>query len=246
MIPYLERPVYHLGPFTLGVFGPLLGAAIYVGFRITLARARRLGIRESDTRQAALWALALGFALAHVAKLALDYTPAFVANPLIVFTTGRGIRSIGAFVGGILGVLGFCAARRIDSAGTLRILDAMGFSLPFSWAIGRLGCALVHDHRGIFSTSWMAVRFPEGPRYDLGLIECVFLAVLGGVFLLMDRRPSPNGFFFGLFWVCYGPFRIWLDTLHLQPWRYYEGAAGFLLGLTVLIFSFRPLSPRVR
>jgi prolipoprotein diacylglyceryltransferase len=39
------------------------------------------------------------------------------------------------------------------------------------------------------------------------------------------------GFFFGLFGVVYGGFRIWLDTLHVQPARFYGGAAGVLVGL---------------
>jgi len=96
---------------------------------------------------------------------------------------------------------------------------------------GRLGCALAHDHRGLFTDSWMAVRFPEGPRYDLGLIELVFLAGLAGAFWVLDRRARPVGFFFGLYGVVYGGFRIWLDTLHIQPMRFYGGAVGVAVGI---------------
>jgi prolipoprotein diacylglyceryltransferase len=39
------------------------------------------------------------------------------------------------------------------------------------------------------------------------------------------------GFFFGLYGVVYGGFRIWLDTLHVQPARFYGGMAGVLVGL---------------
>ena len=105
--------------------------------------------------------------------------------------------------------------------------------------IGRVGCALVHDHKGLFTHSWIAVRFPEGARFDLGLIECLFLAALSALFLWLDRRPRPVGFYFGLFWLCYGLFRVLLDTLHVQPWRFYGGLAGFVLGLSVLSNSLR-------
>ena len=44
-------------------------------------------------------------------------------------------------------------------------------------------------------------------------------------------RPRPAGFFFGLYGVVYGGFRIWLDTLHVQPMRFWGGAAGVLIGL---------------
>ncbi|MDP8979305.1 MAG: hypothetical protein M3O35_01795, partial [Acidobacteriota bacterium] len=120
------------------------------------------------------------------------------------------------------------------------------YGLPFAWMIGRLGCALAHDHRGLPSTSWIAVRFPEGPRYDLGLIEFLFLIVLATAFRILDRRPRPVGFFFGLFGVVYGAFRIWLDTLHIQPMRFYGGAAAVLIGLLAFWYVGRtPRSARV-
>ena len=57
----------------------------------------------------------------------------------------------------------------------MRRLDIIAYAMPIGWMIGRLGCTLAHDHRGLASTSWIAVNFPEGPRYDLGLIEFLFL-----------------------------------------------------------------------
>ncbi len=75
------------------------------------------------------------------------------------------------------------------------------------------------------------MRFPEGSRYDLGLIEFLFLIGLAAAFRILDRRPRPVGFFFGLYGVVYGGFRIWLDTLHIQPMRFYGGAAAVVIGL---------------
>ncbi len=102
----------------------------------------------------------------------------------------------------------------------MRRLDIIAYAMPIGWMIGRLGCTLAHDHRGLASTSWIAVNFPEGPRYDLGLIEFLFLIGMVTMNRLLDRRPRPVGFFFGIFGVVYGGFRIWLDTLHLQPNRF--------------------------
>ena len=57
-----------------------------------------------------------------------------------------------------------------------RYLDVVAFAFPFAWTLARTGCFLAHDHIGIASTFWLAVRFPEGPHLDLGLIEALFTA----------------------------------------------------------------------
>ncbi len=110
------------------------------------------------------------------------------------------------------------------------MLDVITFALPFGWIFGRLGCFLVHDHRGEFTTSWIGILFPEGPRFDLGLIELLFLIPLSGLFLVLDRKPRPTGFFFALFGIVYGGFRIWLDTLALEPFRYFGWILVCLVG----------------
>ena len=93
--------------------------------------------------------------------------------------------------------------------------------MPFAWAIGRLGCALVHDHPGIRSAGLLAVAYPGGARYDLGVLEVFFHVLLAGCFLLFDRSRRPAGFYFAAFFCAYGPFRFLLDGLHVNPPRYF-------------------------
>jgi phosphatidylglycerol:prolipoprotein diacylglycerol transferase len=111
--------------------------------------------------------------------------------------------------------------------------------------VGRLGCALAHDHRGLWTTNWIAVKFPEGSRYDLGLIEFLFLIGMAALFWALDRKARPVGFFFALYGVLYGAFRIWLDTLHAEPLRYYEGAAYVVIGLLIWSMVWKLDRPRV-
>jgi hypothetical protein len=44
-------------------------------------------------------------------------------------------------------------------------------------------------------------------------------------------RRARWGCFFVLYALTYGGFRIWLDTLHADPLRYYEGATYVTIGL---------------
>jgi prolipoprotein diacylglyceryltransferase len=113
------------------------------------------------------------------------------------------------------------------------MLDRIAYVLPFSWMIGRFGCALIHDHVGRSATSWIAVQFPNGPAYDLGLIEFLLLIPLSILFWALGRQPRPAGFFFGLFGVLYGALRAWLDTLEIHPfgWPLCAALLGAVTGL---------------
>jgi phosphatidylglycerol---prolipoprotein diacylglyceryl transferase len=231
MIPYYREPVLHLGPLTFHAFGLLLASSIVLGVYIVRNRAHRFGLSQDLMFRVCFWALLSGLLGAHIAKQAMDHNRVFMADPFIVFKTVGGIRSLGGLIGGLLGALVYCRLRRLTPFEIFRMLDIMAYALPFAWMIGRLGCALAHDHRGLASQSWIAVQFPEGPRYDLGLIEFLFLIGLSALFYWLDRKPRPVGFFFALYGMLYGAFRVWLDTLHMQPMRFYGGLIGCLVGI---------------
>jgi len=86
------------------------------------------------------------------------------------------------------------------------------------------------------------VRYPGGTRFDLAVIEVLFLAlVMLPLFAFLDRRPRAGGFWLGAFLTVYGGFRLWLDTLHVDPPRYgpfsvdqWAYGSVLLLGLTLL------------
>src|SRR5205823_1330508 len=114
MIPYFPEPVLRFGPIALPAFRLLLTAAVLLGGTIMIRRACRFKISGHLMFRVSLWAIAFGLVGAHVAKLAMDYAPMFVSDPLIVFTTSRGIRSIGGLAGGLLGALVCCPLRGVS------------------------------------------------------------------------------------------------------------------------------------
>jgi phosphatidylglycerol:prolipoprotein diacylglycerol transferase len=231
MLPCYPQPVFHLGPFEIHAFGILAAIAVVVGGRCILLRAHRQGIPAEQMFRFCFWVYIRAMAGAFLSKIVLDDFPAFFVDPVHAFRVNMGVRSVGGITSGFLAGLVWCRYHKLSALDTMRRLDIIAYAMPLGWMIGRLGCALAHDHRGLASTSWVAVAFPEGPRYDLGLIEFLFLICMVSAFWFLDRRPRPVGFSFGLFGVVYGGFRIWLDTLHVQPARFYGGAAGVLVGL---------------
>lgn len=231
MIPYYPQPVFHVGPFEIHAFGLLAAVAVVIGGRIILIRAHRRGIPAEQMFRFCFWVYVCAIIGAYLSKGVIDDWPAFLSDPMRLFREPAGVRSVGGIGGGFLAAIVWCRFHKLSFYETMRRLDIIAYALPFAWMIGRLGCTLAHDHRGFASTSWIAVNFPEGPRYDLGLIEFLFLIVLVAAFQLLDRRPRPVGFFFGLYGVVYGGFRIWLDTFHMQPMRFYGGMVGVAIGL---------------
>jgi phosphatidylglycerol:prolipoprotein diacylglycerol transferase len=234
MILYLQLRAIALGPFKISVFGILLVTAILVGRWRILHLERAEG--RSDERNIAMLCLVMlagGLVCAHVAKIALADLSTFVAHPSVALQKPYGIMSVGGFYGGLLAGLVWCRLRGITDVETLRMLDRIVFVLPLSWMIGRLGCALIHDHVGQASSSWLAVQFPSGPAYDLGVLEFLFLMPIVISFEVLGRRPMPPGFFFGLFGVLYGALRAWLETLQSYPptWGPKAGLVGMATGV---------------
>jgi prolipoprotein diacylglyceryltransferase len=81
MIPYVPAPVFWIGGRQISAFGVLLILAFFVGTSIAIRRAARLQIDGEKMWRMCFWAVACGLAGAHVAKMAMDYTPQFLADP---------------------------------------------------------------------------------------------------------------------------------------------------------------------
>ncbi len=231
MIPFFPQPVLFIGRFHIYAFSVMVIVAIVVGRSMILRRSRRFGIDVESMSRLCVWILLSGFFCAHATKTILSDIPAFFADPLEIVRLKGGIASLGGLAGGLLGAVIWCRVHRLSGFETLRRLDVIAFALPGAWIFGRFGCSLAHDHPGIPTTSWIGVRFPEGTRYDLGVVEFLFLIAFTALFYWLDRKPRTVGFFYGMYGVVYGLFRVWLDTLHIQPLRFLGGATACLIGL---------------
>lgn len=202
MIPYFPQPVVALGGWHIHAFSVTMASAIVVGRGIVLRRARRFAIGQQ--------AIVLLYLCVLLAGLAGACTG-------ILMQPESQLSSIGGAVAGLAAGIFFCGWRGYSAMETLRMLDVLAFAGTFAAALGRLGCALAHDHPGALSTSLLAVRFPDGPRYDLGLVDLLFLAGLCAVFCWLDRRPRPAGFFLIAGMIAYSAFRVLRSELEVEP-----------------------------
>jgi phosphatidylglycerol---prolipoprotein diacylglyceryl transferase len=246
LIPYVEHPVLEIGSYPLQAFRVLALLAIVVEYAIVVRRAPRHGFTSEQAASLIAWAIVLGLVSAHVFDVLAYYPERLRADPLELFRVWGSLSSWGGMVGGLTG-LAFVARRRgLGVSGLLRFFDLTIYALPFTLAVGRFGCALQHDHLGIASSHFLAVNFPAGPRFDLGLLEFLYLIPVSLLFFWLGRSERPVGFFSGLFFALYGPARFAMDTLRNEDARYlgwtpaqYLCVVATLAGVALVVWSLR-------
>jgi len=246
MFPYVEQPVFSIGPLHLAAFQLCVVAAVIVGHELVVRRAAKRGFDRDVASSLITWTIFLGFVGSHVFDSALYQPQQLRENPLVLLQLWGSMSSFGGIVGGLLGAWWVSHRRGLSPDEVFEFLDIVAFVFPFAWIFGRTGCSLAHDHVGIPTTHWLGVRFPDGPKFDLGLLELFYTFVLVGLFLWLDRRPRPTGFFLGVFFLLYCPVRFVLDTLRTGDLRYlgwtpgqYVCVAGTLFGVGMLGYVLR-------
>lgn len=245
MIPYVTSGPLDIGGVLLQPFALLVSLGVLVAHFLLVRRAGRLGLERGWAAEFSLAMVAAGFVGAVLFKLL--YRPELLAQGIANVRVWPGISSFGGLFGALAGGLGYLAARRSAWANRWRYLDTAAYTFPAGFAFGRLGCTITHDHPGRRAAEpWLAtVAYPDGPRYDLGLLEMLFLAAGFALFVWLDRRqPAARqpGFFFGWLLASYGVFRVALDQLHVDPPRYagisvdqWSGGGLAALGIAVLL-----------
>ena len=152
-------------------------------------------------------------------------------------------------MGGLAGVAVYFGVHRTPRAERWATFDVVAFAFAPALAVGRIGCALVHDHPGhamdvpvavslqtetaaqfitsVYRGAGLADRLPPPAElaglgfHDLGLYELGILAlVVVPVLVWLGRAPRPPGFFVGAFVALYMPVRFGLDALRVLDVQY--------------------------
>jgi phosphatidylglycerol:prolipoprotein diacylglycerol transferase len=220
MIPYAHLPDVLLVPaqllgdkwptadVALHPFGLLVAAGIWLGIALTLLDCRKRHLSIGAVESYLLWLLAFGFLGGHVFDLLFYCPQCVVREPQCLLRIWQGQSSLGGFIGAGLGSFAWRWRAGI-SAGPYA--EAVSSSFPAAWFLGRVGCALVHDHPGRLSSAWWAVAYPAGARLDMGLLEAGLTLPLALAFLWLRRKARPPGFFLGVMCTYYAPLRFALD-----------------------------------
>ena len=275
MLPYFQQQSWQVGPLSIHAFGVAVAVAVAVGQRMADRRAARLGLDHATVNGLGGWMLGGGVLGAHLFSVLFYFPDKLQQDPWLLFRVWEDISSFGGMIGGGLGAILFFHLRRPDLPARARLAfaDLVAFVFPTGLAIGRIGCALAHDHPGVVTNFplGLSLRTSSAQAYvqgvyanaglpapsevaglgfhDLGLYELLFLAlVVVPLFRRWDRSVRPPGFFLAAFAGLYLPVRFTLDLLRVADARYVGLTPAQWVaagGLSVLPF-FVVQRPRLR
>ncbi len=234
VIPWFELPTLSLGPVTIQSFGVLSALGILAAVSLAGRGARQLGKDPQVIMDYSVAGVIVGVLGGHVVHL-LAYHSEELADPWRVLKVWEGLSSMGGLFGGVIAALVFFRMRRIrfhDYA------DAFALGVAPGWGVARLGCFTVHDHPGVKTSFFLAVRFPDGPRHDLGLYEAIVLFAIGALLWVLHRRGLLRGRLLAVLAILYGPARFLLDFLRASDVPYADARH---YGLTFAQYAAVPL-----
>ena len=245
LVPYWAPQVVQLGPIPIDPWATLVCIGFVVGLEVARARGIKMGLDTRDVVDGALFIVDLGFVVGHLVHV-IAYNPDQMNDPetgqfavgtaaIALAKIWAGFSSNGGFLGAVLGTLLFYkVVRKRDF---WQFADNAMYGFPFGYIFGRLGCFSVHDHIGLKAEalpwlSFLAVDFPKplGPRFDVALIEALWLVVVALIFFVVNRRwEGSHGKFIALWCMTYAPVRFLLDFMRNTD---LDGADARYLGLT--------------
>ena len=232
IFPYLEAGPWKFGPFTIHMFGLMVGLGILFGTWIMLRRARQVGLSEYHMGQMVQYGIVGLFVGAHLYSVLLYFPERVLSDPLLLLRFWDGIASTGGLIGLLVVVWWYTRKNGLDF---LAYLDNILWGGLHGWVFGRLGCSFAHDHPGTFTDFWFSVKWPmDDPdrvfyaggnlpgRHDLGLYEFLFTLVMLAVLYVTNRKGQRfRGFTTALIFVMYAPTRFFLDYLRVLDARYW-------------------------
>ena len=216
IIPWFEFPSLSLGPFTIQSFGVLSALGILAAVQLAAKGAKETGRNPQVILDFAVVGVLTGVVVGHLVHL-FFYHPEELREPWRIFKFWEGLSSMGGLAGGVLAAFVFFRRRHIRFQD---YSDAFALGVAPGWGIARVGCFTVHDHPGVHTSFFLAVRFPDGPRHDLGLYEAIVLLSLGAVLWALHRRGVLTGRLLALLAVVYGIARFLLDFLRATDVAY--------------------------
>jgi len=226
MIPFFEFEKIMVGSITIHVWGLMVALGTGVATFYAYKLAGRYLLSQAIVLDMTIWILAGAFIGARL-FYAIFYEPAyFMAHPENIIKIWQGgLASSGGFIGALSAIYLFAKARKLKFNDLLPYFDILAVSLWLGWGIGRIGCFLTHLHPGKITNFFLAVNYPGGARFDLGLYESIVGFIIFTIFAIMFKRLIKKRWGLVALYsaASYLIIRFFLDFLRALPEEYPGG-----------------------
>jgi phosphatidylglycerol:prolipoprotein diacylglycerol transferase len=116
--------------------------------------------------------------------------------------------------------------------------DRFAALLPFTIAIGRVGCLLSGCCRGLPHEGPLSISYADGvPRYPTQAWEIAFHLSAGLVFVVLVRARRLSGHLFSVYMIAYGVFRFVTEFLRDTPKNYGPISAYQFFSLAMILIG---------
>ncbi len=230
MIPYFEWKTIDLGPLTLQVWGMWVALGMILALGLLKIRSKALKLDTNKLLDLSVWMIVSGIIFSRL-FVVFFYNPHFYfSHPFeIIKIWHGGLSSFGGLFGAALVFFWYIKRQKILQKQWIKIADTLSFSALFGWIVGRIGCLFIHDHIGRPCDCFLAVKFSDGPRLEMALLEILALLPLAILFFISRKKQKPEGYFTSLLFIYYGIVRFILDFFRATD---IIGADARYLGLT--------------
>jgi phosphatidylglycerol:prolipoprotein diacylglycerol transferase len=226
VIPYFKLTVVPFGPLNIQIWGFFVVSGIMIALLLARQLVLRTRLNFETLLDLVVWALLPALVMGRLGFVFFYHPSILFENFWRVFSFwDGGMSSFGSYIGVALGVWLFVWRKKIELRSYAEIA---AYVFPLGYGVGRIGCFLIHDHPGIFSTSFLAVAFPDGARLDHGLLLSLFGFLLFGIFYLLGKRkqiPGNDWYYLPILLLVYGAARLTLDFL--RAWDLSSSDARF-------------------
>jgi phosphatidylglycerol:prolipoprotein diacylglycerol transferase len=253
MFPILFR----IGTFEVTSFGLMMFLSFIVGAWLLGKQLARYGVPKDYAWDLLAWIAIGGIVGAKLWYLGLNYED-LLAAPARELTSRGGLVWYGGLTGGVIAYYLQVKSRKLPMA---VMFDATAPAIAAAYAVGRMGCFLVGDDYGRYTTSWVGMAFPEGSPPttagqlrewgsnipasipDRAIVEVIptqlFEVALGLVMFVIlwniGKRQLRTGQLFSLFLVLYGIERFFIEFVRAKGDRVIAGLSTSQLASILLL-----------